>query len=168
MENLINRDQVENAQNACNIALKNLLLTSPSGSLKFGKLILQLNSLFKQADKSLIEREFYPNIDINAAIRSSVRSKKLELHLQFLKQQQQPESLFNHPMAAFHSALLKLNQNSQHPTNEFTNRLNEHFLRLSQHQHQNQQHHHQNQPQQGSYNFFNFSNSFLFPKLMNQ
>lgn len=163
----MNRDQVESAQNACNLALSEAFIggsatisssvggggahnTDSNGCLKFGKLLLQLNSLLKLAtDKNLIEREFFSGRDVTTSIRDSVRAKKLETHLQSIRQQQhhhhhhpllqfpphiienlsqQQPQFSHHQMLAFHSALLRLNQMQQQ----------------QQQQHFNHQHHHYN------------------------
>lgn len=135
----MNRDQVENGQNACNLALRDVFVTggsglggagSEDGSLRFGKLLLQLNSLIKLADKSLLERDFFAGHDVIASIRETIRARKLETHLQVYRNyhQQSPLSVYSsyqaennlgnflqqqlahhHQMLAFHSTLMRLN-----------------------------------------------------------
>lgn len=122
VDSLMNRDQVESAQNECNLALRELLIMSDEDSedsnqrLKFGKLLLQLNALLKQVDKRLIEHELFHNRDIRAAL---MRSSSVKPYPDISTP---PPPPFNF---AFHSVLLKLSQSNH----EFANRFNESFLR---------------------------------------
>lgn len=119
VDSLMNRDQVESAQNECNLALRELLMsdedTNNNQRLKFGKLLLQLNALLKQVDKRLIEHELFHNRDIRAAL---MRSSSVKPYPDIST----PPPPFN---LAFHSVLLKLSQSNH----EFANRFNESFLR---------------------------------------
>ena len=120
VDSLMNRDQVESAQNECNLALRELLMsdedTNNNQRLKFGKLLLQLNALLKQVDKRLIEHELFHNRDIRAAL---MRSSSVKPYPDISTPPPPPFNL------AFHSVLLKLSQSNH----EFANRFNESFLR---------------------------------------
>lgn len=120
VDSLMNRDQVESAQNECNLALRDLLMSDEDNNsnnqrLKFGKLLLQLNALLKQVDKRIIEHELFHNRDIRAAL---MRSSSVKPYPEISP----PPPSFN---LAFHSVLLKLSQSNH----EFANRFNESFLR---------------------------------------